>query len=46
MGRGMCIQLLLVSELSLATLAFVSPFPSSREFSGLTPQGGRLSSGN
>ena len=34
-GRGMCIQLLLVSVL---LLAFVSPFSSSREFSGFTPQ--------
>ena len=31
----MCIQLLLVSVL---LLAFVSPFSSSREFSGFTPQ--------
>ena len=36
-GRVMCIQLLLVLVL---LLAFVSPFSSSREFSGFTPQHG------
>ena len=33
LGRGTCMQLLLASVLSLV---FVSPFSSSREFSGLT----------
>ena len=36
-GRVMCIQLLLVLVL---LLVFVSPFSSSREFSGFTPQHG------
>ena len=35
----MCIQLFLVSVL---LLAFVSPFSSSREFSGFTPQQGTV----
>ena len=35
----MCIQLLLVSVL---LLAFVSPFSSSREFSGFTPHAFKL----